>query len=360
MTNNTLSGGVETSNFFRSVRFRKNNGEIAFYKRFAAINGNSVMVDGTTAAPDFQLVETSAVTSAITSASTDSEIPSAKAVYDAVEAGGGATYSGASGITIDSNNNIGLDAHFEIADDFQPHSPLGDKKLYIGFKSVGIGYDVDPRGQNSIAIGSNCKAGTGLYDGMASAAIGLGVKTTNNSEVGLGHYNNTYSTNDSSGSTLFSVGNGSRDDARHNAFEIRQNGDIYITSGGTDILLQDNLGGGGLDDDTQQLIATALVDLHDTKAEVQDVNNKYSYIVDNYQEKGDYATKAEVTSSITSAFTACETKEEANQKEKIISSALNDLNAKFGGIKLEQITQAGYDALVSGGTVDSSTLYIII
>ena len=32
-------------------------------------------------------------------------------------------------------------------------------------------------------------------------------------------------------------------DTRHNAFEIRQNGDIYITSGGTDILLQDNLGG---------------------------------------------------------------------------------------------------------------------
>lgn len=82
ITNNTLSGGVETNNFFRSVRFRRNNGEVAFYKRFAAINGNSVMVDGTTEAPNFQLVETSAITSSVTSTSTDDEIPTAKAVYD--------------------------------------------------------------------------------------------------------------------------------------------------------------------------------------------------------------------------------------------------------------------------------------
>ena len=39
--------------------------------------------------------------------------------------------------------------------------------------------------------------------------------------------------------------NGTADNARHNAFEIRQNGDIYLTSGGTDIKLQDHLGGSG-------------------------------------------------------------------------------------------------------------------
>ena len=47
-----------------------------------------------------------------------------------------------------------------------------------------------------------------------------------------------------SGNTLFSVGNGTYEN-KHNAFEIRQNGDIYITSGSTDIKLQDHLGGGG-------------------------------------------------------------------------------------------------------------------
>ena len=82
ITNNTLSGGVETSEYFRAVRFFKNNGQVAFYKRFAAINGNSVMVDGTTSAPDFNLVETSAITTSVTSSSTDTQVPSAKAVND--------------------------------------------------------------------------------------------------------------------------------------------------------------------------------------------------------------------------------------------------------------------------------------
>lgn len=82
ITNNTLSGGVETNEYFRAVRFFKNNGQVAFYKRFAAINGNSVMVDGTTSAPNFELVEISAITTTITSSSTDAQVPSAKAVYD--------------------------------------------------------------------------------------------------------------------------------------------------------------------------------------------------------------------------------------------------------------------------------------
>lgn len=82
ITNNTLSGYVETSDYFRAVRLWRNNGTVAFYKRFAAINGKSVMVDGITEAPDFQLVETSAITTSVTSSSTDAQVPSAKAVND--------------------------------------------------------------------------------------------------------------------------------------------------------------------------------------------------------------------------------------------------------------------------------------
>lgn len=48
-----------------------------------------------------------------------------------------------------------------------------------------------------------------------------------------------------SGNTLFSVGNGTANNARHNALEVRQNGDIYITKDGSDVKLQDQLGGGG-------------------------------------------------------------------------------------------------------------------
>ena len=44
-----------------------------------------------------------------------------------------------------------------------------------------------------------------------------------------------------SGNTLFSVGNGTEDNARHNAFEIRQNGDIYCSDGTNDVKLQDTI-----------------------------------------------------------------------------------------------------------------------
>ena len=38
---------------------------------------------------------------------------------------------------------------------------------------------------------------------------------------------------------MFSVGNGTSNSARHNAFEIRQNGDIYFNDGTSDVKLQD-------------------------------------------------------------------------------------------------------------------------
>lgn len=72
--------------------------------------------------------------------------------------------------------------------------------------------------------------------------------TYNNSEFSSGQYNNSVSgssTFGDSGNTLFSVGNGTADNARHNAFEIRQNGDIYLTLDGQDVKLQDQLGGAG-------------------------------------------------------------------------------------------------------------------
>ena len=82
VTNNTLSGGVESDIALGVIRFWKNNGQVALYRRFGTINGKHVMVNGTTGEPHFQLVETSAVTTSVSSTSTDSQVPSAKAVYD--------------------------------------------------------------------------------------------------------------------------------------------------------------------------------------------------------------------------------------------------------------------------------------
>ena len=82
VTNNTLSGGVESDIALGVIRFWKNNGQVALYRRFGTINGKHVMVNGTTGEPNFQLVETSAVTTSMSSTSTDTQVPSAKAVYD--------------------------------------------------------------------------------------------------------------------------------------------------------------------------------------------------------------------------------------------------------------------------------------
>ena len=122
----------------------------------------------------------------------------------------------------------------------------GDSTTASGTYSHAEGYSTSASGWASHAEGNTTTA-----SGASSHAEGFYTITNNQSEHASGQYNvsNKASTTfGDSGNTLFSVGNGS-DSTRHNAFEIRQNGDIYISSGGTNtspmIKLQDNLGGGG-------------------------------------------------------------------------------------------------------------------
>lgn len=110
-----------------------------------------------------------------------------------------------------------------------------------GSKSFAGGQGSTGLSEGSFAFGQNCKAA------QWAIAVGNGVNASNiRGAAAFGQYNvvvgNMYSA--ASAITIFSVGNGDFG-ASHNAFEIRQNGDIYISSGGTDILLQDHLGGGG-------------------------------------------------------------------------------------------------------------------
>ena len=77
--------------------------------------------------------------------------------------------------------------------------------------------------------GTNTTANT-----QASHAAGSYTSTKNRSEFSIGEYNNSVSASTTfghSGNTLFSVGDGTSNSARHNAFEIRQNGDIYLNDG---------------------------------------------------------------------------------------------------------------------------------
>ena len=102
------------------------------------------------------------------------------------------------------------------------------------------GYKTLASGKWSNAEGYQTTAST-----QYSHTEGIGTKVTNNGEHSQGMYNTSSSDGTTSGNTLFSVGNGTANNARHNAFEIRQNGDIYITKDGADVKLQDQLGGGG-------------------------------------------------------------------------------------------------------------------
>ena len=138
-------------------------------------------------------------------------------------------YSHAEGILTKANGDYGSHA------EGQSTTASGWCAHAEGQRTQAIGYYSHAEGQDTIASGQYC-----------AHAEGQGTIASNNSEHASGQFNvssKASTTFGDSGNTLFSVGNGTSQSARHNAFEIRQNGDIYITSGGTDILLQDHLGG---------------------------------------------------------------------------------------------------------------------
>lgn len=103
-----------------------------------------------------------------------------------------------------------------------------------GYKSRANGNVSHSEGYNSSAAGSYSHAeGRDTYaPGYYAHAEGFSTKANNQSEHASGQYNvcNKNNTNfGDSGNTLLSVGNGSSVTNVHNAFEIRQNGDIYYS-----------------------------------------------------------------------------------------------------------------------------------
>ena len=84
-------------------------------------------------------------------------------------------------------------------------------------------------------------AGNGIVDVMHREIHDLknmvgnmseGVETTNENEAAFGTYNKSNTGYDNSEKTIFSIGNGTSELDRKNAFEVRKNGDIYMTVGG--------------------------------------------------------------------------------------------------------------------------------
>lgn len=296
----------------------------------------------------FSLVETSAITSSITSASTNAEVAGAKAVYDAIQAGGGggATYSAGTNISIDSANTINCTLPISVGTGnylllFNDNTNniystsrtgfiLGSQNgIYKPIKSNSpfiIGDWNEATANSPFIHGHSCKA-----KGLRNFISGYKLNANNSEEAAFGEWNNSVSGSSTfgySGNTLFSVGNGTADNARHNAFEIRQNGDIYITSGGTDILLQDALGGGGGVSESAFTSYSAATDARISEDE-------------------------EVTAAALNALN------DGKQDTLIAGSGItisgNVISAEGGNLVIE-LTQAEYDALVDK---DPNAFYII-
>ena len=229
-----------------------------------------------------------------------------------------------------------------------------ERNIVFGNNNNLEGYIGGRRCQDNFVVGNNNFFGSRSsgYAVSNTAVFGQYNNPKNNYEFVSGQYNNSVSASTTfgdSGNTLFSVGNGTADNARHNAFEIRQNGDIYITSGGTDIKLQDNLGsggGGGMTEDDELLLSTALTDLNDRKIDASEVKS-------NYQRKGDYVTPDTLNTRLAEYETALD----EQNVEEVTAYALNDLNERFGGLKIAKITESEYAALT---TKDENTLYIVV
>ena len=99
--------------------------------------------------------------------------------------------------------------------------------------SSGTGYNSTVEGDITIASGnhSHAEGNSTNASGNYSHAEGFCTITRSQYEHAIGQYNLSSSASTTfgdSGNTLFSVGNGTDETARTNAFEIRQNGDIYI------------------------------------------------------------------------------------------------------------------------------------
>lgn len=267
-------------------------------------------------------------TTAVTSASTDNEIPTAKAVYDAIpQGGGGKAIEAGRGISITTgetadtvsfnlpisaitgtdimyggaNNSVSISGGSSSYNNFfgsgNTISVSGLRatsaicNIVLGNKNSVNFKGAEESWQYSLIIGQNNSVSYSTYMGGPSpyniicgasntidknisncfvmgnynkpkkkfnTNIGYSLNTTNDYEFAHAKFNVSSSATTSfgnSGNTLFSVGNGDDNDKRHNAFEIRQNGDIYIADTNDTsttnyyekpmIKLQDALGGGG-------------------------------------------------------------------------------------------------------------------
>ena len=142
-------------------------------------------------------------------------------------------------ISAGTGTNSIIEGSAELANGISSHAE-GTKTIASGENSHAEGENTRANGKGSHAEGllsnangeySHAEGFFAKANGKYSHAEGMSTIANNMAEHASGQYNNSVSASTTfgdSGNTLFSVGNGTSESARHNAFEIRQNGDIYI------------------------------------------------------------------------------------------------------------------------------------
>lgn len=73
-----------------------------------------------------------------------------------------------------------------------------------------------------------------FYHGAGNNSIiqsNTGCESKNENEISLGQYNKSTESNNTNEATIFSIGIGTGDDDRKNAFEIKKSGDIIYSNG---------------------------------------------------------------------------------------------------------------------------------
>ena len=243
-------------------------------------------------------VDTSAITSSVTSASTDNEIPTAKAVYDAIPTGGTG-----GGKAISAGTNISVTTG-ETADTVSCTLPITATSIVFDTISVGQG---SGGGSYNTLIGANARCDTNYGHNVFlvaqqsnNSATGAYVNGTNN--VIIGSMKNGYlSFKIPSFSTSQSVviGGGEMSTDKNNSLAIGYNANVSGT----------------------------------TKT---NINNQLTI---------DTSNQVYISNS-------------ANTSTYCVQEKIETTEAALGGLKLVKLTQSAYDAL--SPNYDSNTLYVIV
>ena len=213
------------------------------------------------------------------------------------------------------------------------------------------GINTQALGQGSHAEGEATTASS-----QFSHAEGHYTKAFNAYEHASGEYNISNTGSTKADKTLFSVGNGISNNTRHNAFEIRQNGDIYLTKDGQDVKLQDQLGGGISSGEVQTMIDENISGKTDVSA-----FTAYTASTDSRIGEDEEVTAAALNvldDKIDAVSGAIPTTTSAVTSGSTDALTSGGAYTQFDGMKLKKLTQAQYDALAPN--YDASTLYVIV